>query len=97
MVDEGDEGNEERASAADEQAAAVRRSSVYLNGLPCFLLDAHRSRSAQLPSPAVAVAAIKRLVGGAASSGEELPVELFDDLLVSGSPRLTLTASPAPL
>lgn len=77
---------DEEELAADERAAAVRRSSVYLNGLPCFLLDAFRSRSAQLPSPAVAVAAIKRVVGGAASSGEELPVELFDDLLVSGAP-----------
>lgn len=84
---------EERAGTAEELAAAAHRSSAYLNGLPCFMLDTYRSSGARLPSAASAIARIKRVVSSAAISGEKLPTGLFDDLLVSGesgAPRLIM-------
>lgn len=81
-------------SAAHPMAAALRRSTQYLNGVPCFLAEAFRAAGGALtPLPALA-AAIEGAVADARAGAGELPADLLDELIVRGVAYLEADAFP---
>ena len=79
-------GGSESSEIADaaEITEAIQRSKQYLNGIPCFLLEAYRSCEIEMRTPDVIIAGIRDTMAAQATGtlSTHLPRNIFDELIV---------------
>lgn len=73
----------------DDVAEAVRHSKQYLNGVPCFLVEAYRVCGMSLTSLDELVEQIYNSIADAEAGRADLPLDLLDELIVSITASLT--------